>query len=819
MKLLQGDELAGIDSTSATIAKWDEFLKRAVWNMGYKQELIDNMYPYDRGIPMSDGTFMPVSQKTGRVFFKMSWADKLCLILALCSAGNRGNNSPDIRGVKIILQELWKSSYKNFKAFFHDKTEEDWTAFTQNSELFQEYFNTFIDASKIYLCPTYEWDTLEGLPKTNFCGELSEAEKEEIKDPEANTFIPSSRQTSGHYALSYYPIIYCSLVADEFSPLDGCVILSAFKEIGGTLHYTQAQSTFSCYSEVFLQDYLVISLNPIDKMMCSTKQAFSSCMSFAKQKDTRGTSSVHAFGLPALFPSDTSFLIFMTPGKHKNMYWESSEWVKSPEERDKSKAYKYLKMTCRALTYQGYTYRRKEKKSALSKLENSEDLLNKLHLDNTRLYIGRQYASYGECVSWQIIMMYLLSFQGISTPASYANAAVEAYDAAVEAYHAAEEYSLFSPYNDIIRGELYKKDIVAIDRFGFIRGIYFDNIRIRWAEEAAQGTYQDVTDLSVSVEDLVKDAPRIKVSSTREGSGGVQRLHTSSFLDAFKLFSGKQKYNALNVKVHLCKYCGELVPADVPINPDGSYICEKCMEEKHITRCTACGQLYSRDIPKEASEHECFNIMELLYPDDYAQRTPVLLCRAQLKEADDRFDTGRSAAICSHCGEILNSAITIQRNGKLYGCPGKAARGETQKVPFYDFIVNVVICDECLQKAVMCDRCHRLLFLDDLKDACLLLPNRRVVCPDCVSDIRMKQEKRKVYKEVLDRLTAEDVESVDGVKLLIQDVVTRQASDSYFETRKSTLIKDVERQIRSYIQAHGEYPKSRVNTPVKLEEV
>ena len=83
MKRLTSDELKGIDSTSKTIAKWDEFFKKALWNLGYQQSLIDNMYPYDKGIPMLDGSYMPVSKETGRVFFKMSFADKLCQAMSI----------------------------------------------------------------------------------------------------------------------------------------------------------------------------------------------------------------------------------------------------------------------------------------------------------------------------------------------------------------------------------------------------------------------------------------------------------------------------------------------------------------------------------------------------------------------------------------------------------------------------------------------------------------------------------------------------------------------------------------------------------------
>ena len=87
MRQVIGDELLKIDSKKDTITKWDKFLKSALWNMGFKQETIDNMYPYTKsiskngreyeaGLPMIGGTTIPVGDH-GRIFFKNSIADKL----------------------------------------------------------------------------------------------------------------------------------------------------------------------------------------------------------------------------------------------------------------------------------------------------------------------------------------------------------------------------------------------------------------------------------------------------------------------------------------------------------------------------------------------------------------------------------------------------------------------------------------------------------------------------------------------------------------------------------------------------------------------
>ena len=105
--------------------------------------------------------------------------------------------------------------------------------------------------------------------------------------------------------------------------------------------YSGCYSNLSNVSDAYQlwgEEYTVLSLNPIDKLMCSTKQPFGSCISLAKENDNRGSNSTNALGLPTLFPNSSIFVMFTTNGKHKNMYWEEQEWLKKPEERDKAKA-------------------------------------------------------------------------------------------------------------------------------------------------------------------------------------------------------------------------------------------------------------------------------------------------------------------------------------------------------------------------------------------------------------------------------------------------------------------------------------------------
>lgn len=56
--------------------------------------------------------------------------------------------------------------------------------------------------------------------------------------------------------------------------------------------------------------YLIISLNPTDKLMCSTNNLFSSCLSM-------DSTDKYGYGLPAIFPAEGIFTVFLTKGKHE----------------------------------------------------------------------------------------------------------------------------------------------------------------------------------------------------------------------------------------------------------------------------------------------------------------------------------------------------------------------------------------------------------------------------------------------------------------------------------------------------------------------
>lgn len=776
MKKLRKEELGGIDSTSKTIKKWDTFFKEALPRLGYKQELIDNMYPYQHGVPMTDGTYMPVDATTGRVFFKMSAADKLCCLLSAISKQGYGSTNP-AEYIKDILRILWEKDSKFFSACFPDKEPlEEGVGGTK------EYWNNLI--AKFILDSDIALST-NGQQLVAPQGEasLSDENKRRLFELSSND-APLFDFQSG----SFFIRLYNNTLADNYEyKFSRELIRSVFADTVPASAYNKLKN----FDEVYLQDYLVVSLNPIDKFMCSTKQAFGSCMSIAKQCDVHGTSSVYAFGLPALFPTDSAFLVFMTAGKHKNMYWEEEEWVKDASDRDPEKAYKYIKMTCRALTYKGAPGLEKynEFSSRVSRaIQDSAEYQKAMFQE--RLYIGRQYSANGEDFAWQSVISYLLGKAGVSTSYAYANE-LEKIDK--EAYD-----SGFDARSYLNRGWMpQSKAPLAIDRFGFVRGIYYDNLRysitsnsvIRKIFDGGNG-YNYPLKEGTTIVDVQSHAPvAIKIGSSRQGSGGMAPAWPQSNLDMFKLMTGRQDYIAFNRYVKICVECGKLITEQGGIVKDingDKYLCHSCLEKAGYVKCNSCGYCYKEDDEKAKAEHEIINLQKVLHPKDFHKFAPIEMCRTKI-------DTlrGSNKCICLHCGEIMDSwRISSYLQSIL---------------TIDDMNIPVGICDSCARNAVICSRCKKITFLDETADAVLLLPKKRIICPDCIKDIRLKQEQRELLQKVIDtRLTEANIHDPSAIDRANWTEEQRLAYTAYqaADVLATAKTKDVDRQIRSYQCSH-----------------
>ena len=811
MKLLTKEELKGIDSTSKTIEKWDAFFKESLPRLGFRQSLIDNMYPYQKGIPMIDGSYLPVPKDTGRVFFKMSWADKLCGLFTICTSD--GNPGP-ITMLKYISFSLWTSSFQIFKNFFKDETEETYN--TLRTEQFSDRPIQQIKAAPeiINKGPISQrlWRTFISNSDLMFCGihcrnytNIPHVLPEEVKEQ----IIRGARYSVPSDSCLF---LYCKLVEDVFTEIPKETIRRIVRDLN-----SYKADRLKAFDEVYYQDYLVVSLNPIDKFMCSTKQAFGSCMSIAKQDDVYGTNSLPAFGLPALFHTDSVFMVFLTPGKHKNMYWEEQEWKKSPDERDKEKAYKYLKMTCRALTYQGTPL--KSTKQCFNQMElSSEDrekYIAPLGLDKPRLLVGRQYSPKGEDMVWQPMIEWLLARKGISTSMAYS-------DALYELYKNTNRNVSGSLVSNFLRtGAMIDNKAIVTDKYGYIRGIYYDNVSWSYkpgVREARRNQSSLNDDDEFPALDVNDGEHLITVGSSRSGSGGVTSFSSKASLDMFKVLTGKQDYSFINAYIKVCSICGKILTLGESSNvlKDERHICNSCMEKEGYKKCEICGELYSKD---EAQDHEIYNVRELTNPSNYMDLEPIYICKQKLQKASlvqyadahegntrtGQVQTGMPRArgyICAHCGRYIENTYTRSDLVSV--------------VEFKGFQVRLIICIDCFAKATMCDKCKRLIFLDDINDPMLLLPNRRVICPDCIDSIRIKQKTREKLKEVLNNLHLTDLTEIRDIqekdKNPIDDVVSQRISESRdLSARISVPLKNLRKQITSFLQMHPdkEYPTLR----------
>lgn len=817
MKLLTMEELGGIDSTSKTIEKWDEFLKKAVWNLGFRQSLIDGMYPYDAGIPMLDGTTMPVSEKTGRVFYKMSWAEKLCGVLSCYKLGNTSILSGHIQPYAYIMLSLWVYDFETFHAFFPERSIEDYSTLidspyvgemdgkkyvTTSFELVSwqdahELWKEFIDN-----CDIYSSNLLAGSSEynANYIGNLTDTMKRELK----NIRRPSDPWTGDWLPGILY--FYCKTIKDNYTAFPKNAVHAAISRIFSGY---DTSTKWLNFNEVYLQDYLVISLNPIDKLMCSTKQAFSSCMSIAKQDDTRGTCSAPALGLPSIFATDAIYMVYMTPGKHKNMYWEEEQWAAAPDNRDKEKAYKYLKMTCRALTYK--CTMQSACKTTLNRIKignpdcsEALEAIEELNPDRPRLMVGRQYSTKGEDYSWEVMVELFLAREGIATSLGFTDAFRKLKECQIQRRISATGVDATWTFNNSIwlrKGNLTDHKFVTTDRYGYRRGIYYDNLSINWLS----GRHASPTEtewLATPVED--GGVHLVTVGTARVGSHGVMDWTMSSNTDMFKVMTGKMSYASMNSSVKICSHCGEILTGEEAsiTTSAGDRLCRKCAKELDYKYCDCCKAWYS---PSEAPDHEVINLRKFLNPSNWQEFPEMNKCKRYLKQTAP----GSSTYLCAHCGEVIS---------RYYGSYSSACLRAT--IEGVD--VQLILCDQCMSKAVMCDKCRRVLFLDSIADACLLLPKRRVICPDCIDSIRLKQDAREKLKAVLQRKEVSDFD----VDTSAHDFTYRDLVGQHVESggrrvgRVNTLIKDAHKQITSFLKSHPEetFPVLKSSNPPLPDE-
>ena len=519
----------------------------------------------------------------------------------------------------------------------------------------------------------------------------------------------------------------------------------------------------SGYYQLVNEEYFIVSLNPIDKLMCSTKQTFGSCLSLAKEGDNSGTTGMGAtngLGLFATMPSDAMYLTFMTNGKHKNMYWEEEEWNKNADDRDKSKSYKYFKMTMRQLTYKTYPY-----DTPNNEVYNEDLLINGLYQHENfeaamlrpRLQAGRIYSTANELIDFELISAWFMHKVGI-------NSNISGYKAFAELVERAA-LKRTPCYADLFcYGKSTTANFAWWDKYQKRRGIYFDNVTLQFKTGPREAD-QPFADKAI-----------VKTGRSRIGSHGVTESNTDCGLDSFKFLRGLQVYTMFNKNIKVCSHCGELVSDDQGHQlSDGNYICATCATEQGYTLCPYCNEWYK---PEQAEEHTEINLAKYLIrglskETKYTCKKKILYARedmiGQAPSGGYRsYGSDKSKGyICGSCGEMhYLSTWEYNKAEETKYFYSQEIDGETYRFR---------ICGNCVSDCVICDCCHEIINLRHSANPIILMPGKkaRVVCRDCAENIRMK----KAEKEML-------LQAMDATQYVLS---TGDFDETYVETRKARL--------------------------------
>ena len=519
----------------------------------------------------------------------------------------------------------------------------------------------------------------------------------------------------------------------------------------------------SGYYQLVNEEYFIISLNPIDKLMCSTKQTFGSCLSLAKEGDNSGANgmgAINGLGLFATMPSDAMYLTFMTNGKHKNMYWEEEEWEKEAENRDKDKAFRYFKMTMRQLTYKTYPYNNTSTsdiydKDLLVKDTNQKENF-KAAMIQPRLQAGRLYSVIGERVDFELISAWFMHKVGINSNISGYKAFGELIEQ--DAFTRTPLYP-----NVFCYGKSTAANFAWYDRYQKRRGIYFDNVTLQFKD--AREEDQPFAHKAI-----------VKTGRDRTGSHGVTESSTDCNLDSFKFLRGLQGYTMFNKNIKICSHCGELILDKQGHKlPDGNYICATCATEQGYKQCPYCNEWYS---PEQADEHKEINLAKYLIrglsiETKYTCKKKILYAREDMIGQDINsgcrpYGSDKSKGyICGNCGEIhyLSSWEYNETEDKKFFYT-QEIDGETYRFR---------ICGNCLADCVICDCCHEIINLKHSANPVILIPGKkvRVVCRDCAENIRMK----KAEKEML-------LQAIDATQYVLS---TGDYDNTYIKTRKAKI--------------------------------
>lgn len=830
MKRLTGEDAIRIDSSKETLDKWYKFIRKSAENVGYGPNVYNNIHPYlEKGFKVPSVNEQINLDKSGRAFFRRSVSDKMLTYVCLNTPRNNSIIHENIITVYFELVAQWLyQQHQNDKTipeipninmaelstYMLKHTNASVRSMLIDEPIFiKAIFNILYTAKvkirnndKILDCTDTWIAILDELYKHYNYIISNNTNTEAIEKLIENIKTNSSQYDFDDYRLKT-PINSANSYIIDIEYLDNIYgNIEIFNENNNNhlTSFTKNLPSITNTNQVINEEYMVLSLNPIDKLMASTKQAYGSCLSLCYEGSNEGATGLHlrqGTGLYALMPSDEVYMIFYCNGKHKNMYWEKAQWQAAPENRDKEKAYKYFKYTVRQFGYNATIDKEIPKETDNPNVD--------IKFYEPRILPGRTYSVSGELIPLEFINSYLLHKAGIRT--GYTSLEWNS------KYEQQGIHLNFSKQSLLNKGYLLKNKICYFDRYGFKRGMYFDNVIL-------------CDCITHSASDIIASKySAVTTGHGRCGSYNVTSIQCSQEVNAFDLMNGKISYTKFNPEVKICKDCGKIIN---PNNKDSysktgdEYVCSECLESQNYKYCEYCNTWY---LPEEADQHTVVRLVDYLpLITEVAEKDPKV-CIKQLKDiefSETNFSYNSwgwskyKKHICAFCGKVEHDSTYLSDYAD-------AQRSYTSLM-IAGITVKVRLCSSCISKAVICDVCGKIHILDENStEPIILMPNKRVVCMDCAEKIRLKKAKKNKLLEQIQAIKETPKEDLENLKDTtstnassiyteqnIKDIINNtgvSSERSLYSATKRKLIKGIDRQIQSLTCAgRSGYPKIRV---------
>jgi len=515
-------------------------------------------------------------------------------------------------------------------------------------------------------------------------------------------------------------------------------------------------NTTNAVYETLHKDVWILSLNPVDKFMASTNQPFGSCISMFKEGQNSGSSSCLPGNICSLFANESVFTFLITDKKLNNMYWD----------RTQKKPYKHYKMSTRAFSYMTTAHLKDQKEE----LENKKE----------KLLIGRQY---GRSIA-------------------YLNPSVFLHKAGIQTRITdllKEKAPTQTSTEHLCKGLLINKYVTVLDRFGYRRNTYFDNIHFEFYRKNVQ---KDALG-NIHPTEIAKTTVHTDNYSSTCGSASLQQSSLSG-LNILEIITGKQAYTYYNRYVDICKHCREAITKDTKSKYNG--ICTSCEKKQGYKTCASCGVTYTN---KNAKDHEILNINKLIYPKDYKTRPSNCLCLTQaLRQFPHESRTGSqqyAIGVCQDCNKQVILSNAVQKT-VLYSNDKK------------QITIKKGLCDSCLSSYVLCDHCKTLIKLDSVSKSVALLPNKKIICRECLDQLPKTQKHHKELADKLNKLTGQLLQSLNAEeKEIIKSKLNKELTKAHITLNEEASAHDI-RYITRHLTKNIYKQLASIKTGVTLEE-